>query len=383
VIPNTAAESRAALLRDVAIISNQEDDPARALATAIRLVCRFTGWPAGFSYQRSREDEASFVHTGIRWVDPEGPLVPYADLLPLSGFRLGEGVLGEVAAEGAPAWISRLGQRKRFPHVAAKLELKAAFVIPILSRSRVTGILEFLSRKGRHPRASYLDAIAMVGTQMGRVLERQGREREIANMALEEQRLIGREIHDGLGQQLAGLGLIARNLHQKLERKEEPEAEIAARLLNGLEEAKQQLRLLARGLAPVEVDAQGLMSALDDLCEGLSRDANIQCNFTCHQAVPLSDNFRATHLFRIAQEAVNNAIRHGNPSRVEIRLQLENEDVLLEIQDNGTGMSADVLSKATGLGIRSMRNRARLVGGEIEFRPGEGGGVLVTCRVPL
>jgi signal transduction histidine kinase len=377
-----AAEAMAALLKDVAIISNQSNDPSRALPAAIRLVCQFTGWPAGFSYQRLRPEPDSFVHSGVRWIDPESPLLGVADLLPLPGFRRGEGVLGQVAAEGTPAWISRLAARGRFSPEVVNLGLKAAFVIPILSGSRVTGILEFLVRTGKKPRASYLDAIAMVGTQMGRVLERQEQERDIADMAIEEQRNIGSEIHDGLGQQLAGLGLIARNLHRRLERKGEPEAEASRRLLQGLEEAKRQVRLLARGLVPVQVDAQGLMSALDDLVEGVERDADVRCTFDCQGKVPISDNFRATHLFRIAQEAVNNAVRHGNPSRIDVRLRLENQVLALEIADDGTGMAPDA-GNGNGLGLRSMRNRARLIQGDLRFSTSETGGVLVSCRVAL
>jgi len=377
-----AAEARASLLRDVAMISNQSDDPAQGLPAAIQLVCRFTGWPVGIAYLAGGEDPSTFSHSGIRWVEPSSAVMPLADLIALPEFRIGEGLLGQVAEAGVPAWVPSLRDRDRLPPEARSLELESAFIIPVLTGVRVGGILEFLIPAGERPDSSFLDAIAMVGTQIGRVVERQAVEREIAAIAMREQRMIGRDLHDGLGQQVAGLGMIARSLHRRLKQREDPEAAAAARLLNGLEEAKSQLRMLARGLTPVEVDAEGLMSALADLAEGVEASGDIRCTFQCQETVHITDNFRATHLFRIAQEAVNNAVRHGNPSRIDVRLRREDTRLLLEIEDDGSGMKENP-AQVDGLGIRNMTFRARLIQGALDFRTSAKGGVLVSCDLAL
>lgn len=377
-----AAEARASLLRDVAMISNQSDDPSQALPAAIQLVCRYTGWPVGIAYLAGEEDPSVFSYAGIRWVEPSSPLAPMADLIAVSGFRAGQGLLGQVAEAGVPAWVPHLRDRDRLPPEAVPLGLESAFIIPILTGVRAGGVLEFLIPPGDRPESSYLDAIAMVGTQIGRVVERRAVEREIADIAMREQRMIGRDLHDGLGQQVAGLGMIARSLHRRLEQRKDPEAAAAARLLQGLEEAKSQLRMLARGLTPVEVDAEGLMSALADLAEGVEEAADVHCTFRCQETVHITNNFRATHLFRIAQEAVNNAVRHGNPSQVDVRLRLEDTRLLLEIEDDGCGMKGNP-AQADGLGIRNMTFRARLIQGNLDFRTSAKGGVLVSCDLDL
>lgn len=376
-----AAELKASLLRDVAMISNQSDDPAQALPAAIQLVCRFTGWPVGMAYLAEADEPGIFTYAGIRWVEPTSDVLPVADLIASPGFRAGRGILGQVVEAGVPAWIPDLRDRNRLPPEADPLDLEAAFVIPILTGARIGGLLEFLVPAGKRPDASYLDAIAMVGTQVGRVVERREVEREIADIAIREQRNIGRELHDGLGQQLAGLEMIARNLHRRLDLREDEETPAAARLMRGLEEAKNQLRMLARGLVPVELDAEGLMSALADLAEGVEQ-AGVRCTFHCQETVYVRDASRATHLFRIAQEAVNNAIRHGNPTRIEIRLRREDSRLLLEIEDDGSGLAPDS-TEPEGLGIRSMNFRARLIQGRLEFRNSPQGGLLVSCDLEL
>ena len=140
-----------------------------------------------------------------------------------------------------------------------------------------------------------------------------------------------------------------------------------------------QARALARGLSPVELETNGLMAALQELAASTEKLFNIACIFHCAPPVLMADNVRATHLYRIAQEAIHNAIKHGRASRIVISLASTGRDMSLSITDNGSGFPANPES-SKGMGLRSMRYRAGSIGGMLEIQPVEPQGTRVTCR---
>jgi signal transduction histidine kinase len=142
-------------------------------------------------------------------------------------------------------------------------------------------------------------------------------------------------------------------------------------------EALQQARELARGLYPVPPEPEGLMTALQNLADRVTRDRQITCTFDANSVVLLPDQTIATHLYRIAQEAVNNALKHGSARRIEILLHLTADTLELRVRDFGKGLPADL--PAHGLGMQTMRHRARLIAGQLTLQNAEGGGVSVTC----
>ena len=139
-----------------------------------------------------------------------------------------------------------------------------------------------------------------------------------------------------------------------------------------------QTRALARGLSPVVLDSNGLMSALKELAENTEKLFQISCRFQCDQPVLLQDNAAATHLYRIAQEAVNNAIKHGQAKHVTIQLMIARPRILLLIQDDGTGRPK-IPAKHQGMGLRIMQYRAGMVGGTLAVQRDPDGGTRVTC----
>ncbi|HEX4085367.1 MAG TPA: ATP-binding protein, partial [Chthoniobacteraceae bacterium] len=162
----------------------------------------------------------------------------------------------------------------------------------------------------------------------------------------------------------------------------QPEAETAAELHELLKDAVVQARNIARGIAPVHMDEAGLASGLEDLAAGTRRIQDIDCTFLPAGEVLVEDRETAIHLYRIAQEAISNAVRHGQATKVVIRLALTETEVTLAIEDNGSGLAApDQNSK--GMGLRSMRYRASVLDGSFELNPIAGGGTRVCCRVPL
>ena len=212
--------------------------------------------------------------------------------------------------------------------------------------------------------------------------ERKQLEREALDATTREQQRIGQDLHDGLGQQLAGIELMGRVLAQGLEKISKPHAAQAARIAEHVRDALKQTRGLARGLTPVQVDADGLMAALQELAAGAEEMFGIKCIFKCDRPVPVPDNAVATHLYRIAQEALTNAIRHGRAKRVAIVLTVTPGRLVLSVHDDGRGISG-TLPPGRGLGLRIMQYRAGVIGGSLAIQREKTGGTAVICTVHL
>ena len=193
--------------------------------------------------------------------------------------------------------------------------------------------------------------------------EQQQLQLEILEIPVSEQRRIGQELHDGLGQQLTGLGLLATSLLNKASK---PEHELAAKLARGLQEAISQVRALSRGLMPVDIDAEGFANALENLVEEVRTHSNIPVSLKLGERVRILDNSSAMHLFRIAQEAINNAVKHAKATQIEVSLLVEGKRGCLSIRDNGRGFDGSP-QRSLGLGLRIMRHRCSLIDAEFEI----------------
>jgi two-component system, NarL family, sensor histidine kinase NreB len=205
-------------------------------------------------------------------------------------------------------------------------------------------------------------------------------EQEILEVSERERRRIGHDLHDGLGQHLTGIELMSQALEQKLAAKAPEEAAQATRIAQHVRDAIRQTKSLARGLSPVELDANGLMSALQELAANVRDMFRVNCVARSSASILVNDPGVATHLFRIAQEAVSNAIKHGNASRIEIELARADADLLLVVRDDGRGITAD--ANRTGMGLRIMNYRAAMIGGTLSVERNEPRGTLVICAVP-
>jgi len=212
------------------------------------------------------------------------------------------------------------------------------------------------------------------------LLERSHRlEREIIRISEHEQRRIGQDLHDGLCQYLAAITCAAVSLKNDLNKHPLPEeTKSAAEIAELIKQGVTQARNLARGLSPVHNDESGLNSALQELATSSTCLLDIECEYYHIPLVFIHDNAAASHLYRIAQEAVNNATRHGGATRVEISLTDNDGLVMLRIADNGKGLGKDV--KPGGMGMKIMDYRARAIGGELRIGNDPVlGGVAVTC----
>lgn len=225
-----------------------------------------------------------------------------------------------------------------------------------------------LVRARRQAQASYAEA---------RELEQQ-----LLRVSEAEQRRIGRDLHDGLGQQLTGLALLGKTLAQRLKNRSAPEAEDAQRIAELANQAIRHTRELARGLAPLNADAMSLPDALQRLAENVGEmsRSTVVLRLENQSVSPRPD--AAMHLFRITQEALTNAMRHSEASRIEITLDHDGEATMLSVADNGKGLPRRDTAKPAGMGLRLMKYRAKMVGGSVDVVPRPGGGTVVVCRVP-
>jgi signal transduction histidine kinase len=224
-----------------------------------------------------------------------------------------------------------------------------------------------------------IDERAVALTQEVRARERL--EHELLASSEREQRRIGQDLHDGLCQHLTGASLAAQVLSKKLSIRAQPESQDASKLVGILEQAIALGRSLARGLHPVDMQPDGLMEALDEFARTTSSLYKVSCRFDCGSPILIHDPHVAGHLYRIAQEAAGNAIKHGMATEISIHLDTLDSGTLLSIEDNGTGLPKP-LPKARGIGLEIMAHRAHAVGAAFKIEPGSHGGTRVTCLIP-
>ena len=207
-------------------------------------------------------------------------------------------------------------------------------------------------------------------------------EAELIEIGEQERKRVGHDLHDGLGQQVGGIELLCRGLARSLAKRRAPEAQTAALLVDQIRAALAQTRALSRGLAPVMDHPDALMLALENLASTTRSIYKIRCSFQCEEPILLADYGAAMHLFRIAQEAVTNAIRHGRTRFINIGLSRQKSRLILEIRDHGRGFPTHGQS-GTGMGLHIMSYRAAALGGTFKISESAPKGVKVRCVAPL
>jgi len=190
---------------------------------------------------------------------------------------------------------------------------------------------------------------------------------------------IGRELHDGVGSHLTGLSFYTHGLVRRLERGDAIEVAEMTDAAEMVDSSVQQVRRLARGLSPSEIESGGLASALADVAAAAAHATGIEVTVCANQDLPSLTPDAEMHLHRIAQEAVSNALRHGQPTRVEVSLEADARGVVLMVSDDGRGIAT---SRGPGVGLRTMRHRAGLASGTLEVEPRDGGGTVVRVVLP-
>jgi len=210
------------------------------------------------------------------------------------------------------------------------------------------------------------------------ITERKRVEKEILEISQKEQRRFGSQLHDEVCQELMGIMLLAKVLTQKMEREGAPEAIELKGISELIDKSVTHAREMARGLYPVELEGTSLMRSLRALALRTQDLFMISCEFHCPKPIVIDDNNIATHLYRIAQEGVNNAIRHGKASQIQIGLLEDQGEVSLSVKDNGVGIIQSI-QKPRGIGLNIMKYRARMIEGSLTLEANQPQGVILKC----
>lgn len=216
------------------------------------------------------------------------------------------------------------------------------------------------------------------------VTEKNKLRNEVLRISEQEQARIGNDLHDGVGQTMTGIASLLEALESGLEGNQKA---LASRIRELMQESVAEVRRMSHGLSPAGVKNRGLGGGLQLLAETIRTNYRTGCQCEIEPGIKISDPEMETHLFRIAQEAVNNALRHGKPKRVSISLKHAGSgECVLQIEDDGAGLKARQGKKndnGIGIGVRIMDYRASLIGGTLTVKSRPRGGVVVTCRFPL
>ena len=322
-------------------------------------------------------------------------LLPDGDALLLrAGAGWKEGYLGHAkvfAGRESPAGFTllcssglifedlRTERRFRRPPLLLEHGVVSGVTVIIHGRGKPYGILGVYTTEARKFTNDDVHFLQSLATVLAAAIERRQLEEELVAISNRQQQRIGQDLHDGLCQQLAGIEFRNSVLVQHLAKEENAKAE-AIRIGELIRDVTRQAQLLAKGLSPVQLEADGLMSALEELTSNASKLFNVSCRFECRRPVPVPDNTVANHLYRIAQEAITNAVKHGHAKSIVVSLMGSPVQSTLKITDDGIGFPAGA-NTSSGLGLRIMQYRAELIRAALKVGPANGKGTTVMCAL--
>ncbi|HLY08889.1 MAG TPA: GAF domain-containing sensor histidine kinase [Planctomycetota bacterium] len=369
------------LLSDVASSSNEADTVDQAFRFATRRICQEGVWSICQVYVPKGSPPTAVLPASPLFFDARGPRPALKEAVDALRFDVGKGLVGRVLERGETDWVSDVRTDPVLSGSEALVQsgTTSALAFPIKIGRETAAVFLCLSPRPFKGAQDVLHYLSVVGVELGRAIERKRLQEDYTEAVWTEQRRIARELHDSLGQELTGLGYMANSLSETLSGSEE--SKNAERITHGIARALDQIRGIARGLLPVELEADGLMSALAELADQTRTIYGIPVRFDCTKPALVKDGDVALHLFRIAQEAVTNAVKHGRPKWVTITLEGQSEGILLSIRDDGVG-PAGRGPVNQGSGLRIMKYRASTIGATLTVQAADGGGMLVTCTLP-
>jgi signal transduction histidine kinase len=211
---------------------------------------------------------------------------------------------------------------------------------------------------------------------------RKSLEKEILNVSEREQRRIGQELHDSLGQQLTGIAFMIKVLERKLASGFPEEADNVAGISNLVNQATEQARGLAKGLVPIDLEAGTLQSALQELATTTQNLFGVSCTLEYEEGVEVENPEVAVHIYRIAQEAVTNAVKHGRTKNIQIQIAYNKDKSVLTVENDGIDFPKEFEARGTGMGLQIMDHRVDIIGGTFDITKRPKGGTIMTCTFP-
>jgi two-component system CheB/CheR fusion protein len=370
-----------ALMHDVMQAINEAATWDDALHRVLRRICEAERWQIGFVYLPQPGDAGTIAPVVSCFGDER--FRPFHDLSMQQTYVHGDRLPGRVWADNAPFWtsdakeVSAVIPVRAAAATAAGLQSGAAF--PIAIQGDVVAVLEIFSNQPHPPHEHLTSLMQNVSDQIGRVLERERATARMADLVWREQQGLLHTLHDSLGQTLTGLGMLSAGLRQRLLATDAGTAETAAEIARQTQLALDQVRRLAKNLFPVDVDAESLLAALRDLASATNSLHKIDVRVDGEFPQTLHDGKIATELYRIAQEAVTNAVKHAQAKTVTIRVEAGSGMMRLIVADDGVGIPR--VDPGDGAGLRIMRYRAASIGALLAVERGPTRGTVVTCAL--
>ena len=387
----------AKLFKVIAIASNETRAIKDTLSFCIERVCKFAGWPLGHLYLAAEKPDSGLVPTEIWHVGDPGKFDVFQKITGNTPLQAGVGLPGRVLASGEPEWIIDVTKDPNFPRarLAENIGVRAGFAFPILIGREVVGVMEFFSTKAVEPDKEMLAIMAQIGTQLGRVLERKRAldQSEISQEQLrnlyhrlqeireEERTRTAREVHDHLSQLLTTIKLEISLLDKKLAQYGPGIQESIQQLLEMSDDAIHSVQRIAMDLRPPILDDLGLAEAIEWQVKEFKTRTGIHCQFIDQMNGFELDLERSTTLFRIFQETLTNIVRHSQATQVGVKLHVDKENIILEVRDNGCGITVEQIQNLRSLGLLGMRERAMVWGGYVSIEGVSKGGTMVTINI--
>jgi signal transduction histidine kinase len=369
------------LMHEVSQAINEAGTWDDALHRVLRRLCEVEHWQIGFVHL-PKPGHPEMIAPVVSCFN-DARFQPFHDLSMRQTYARGDRLPGRVYAENAPFWasdaealVSALPVRAS---VARAAGLRAAAAFPVALDDTIVAVLEVFSDR-EHPPDEQLNSLMQnVSDQIGRVLERERATARMADLVWREQQALLHTLHDSLGQTLTGLGMLSTGIHQRLLGTDPGTAETAAEIARQAQLAIDQVRLLAKKQFPVDVDAESLLTALRDLAVATTSLHKIHVHVEGERPGNLQDGKVATELYRIAQEAVTNTVKHAQAKTVRIRVEGGGGLLRLVIADDGIGIPRP--EPGNGAGLQIMRYRATSIGASLDVERGTTGGTVVTCTL--
>jgi PAS domain S-box-containing protein len=290
---------------------------------------------------------------------------------------------GFTLLSNGPVIVEDLRAEKRFrsPPLLFDRHVMSGLSVIIHGRRQPYGVLAAHTTQRRRFTIDDVHFLQSLANVLAAAIERRELEEELLNISSNEQRRIGQDLHDGLCQHLAGVEFKTAALAKQLAH-DPVKGGHAASIVELIRNGARQAWMLARGLSPVTLESHGLMSALRELTANSSKLFHISCRFDCPRPVLVPSNAVATHLYRIAQEAITNGVKHGRARSVVVSLSRSRNSATLAVADNGLGFPRDVRT-VQGMGLRIMQYRADTIGATLTIEGAHRKGTKVLCQFKL
>jgi PAS domain S-box-containing protein len=290
---------------------------------------------------------------------------------------------GFTLLSSSPVIVEDFQTETRFrpPSLFIEHGIRSGISVIIHGRGKPYGVLGAHTAQLRKFTGDDVHFLQSVANVLAAAIERRGLEEELLNISSREQRHIGQDLHDGLCQQLVGIEYRNSVLVQQLKSVPDAQAE-AAQIGESIRDVTRQARSLARGLSPVQIETNGLMAALGSLTANTAKLFCVACTLECPKPVLVDNPTVATHLYRIAQEAIGNAIKHAQAKSIVVSLRQSDSELTLTIKDNGRGFSR-TSTVMEGMGLRIMEYRADMIGALLRVDSTTGKGTTVACRLKV